>query len=162
MSYVMAGLAIASFAADMWSASKADKAESKARKKTEASLAELFATTKKQLAFQRDIELRQIRRTGKAIKGKQRAGYAAAGIKVDTGTPLEVAIDTNVQLAIDKHIIKTRYDLEVDAAGKRAKAGMPQQLPSTLGPTALKSGLTLLTSAQETKYWGLMSESTTK
>ena len=162
MSYVAAGLAIASFAADMWAASEEDKAIKKSRKGTEASLAELFATTKKQLKFQRGIELRQLRRTGKAIKGQQRAGYAASGVKVDTGTPLEVAIDTNVQLAMDKNIIKTRYDLEVDAAYKRSKAGMPQQLPSTLGPTALKSGTTLLTSAQETNYWGLMSKSTTK
>lgn len=156
MSYIAAGLAIAGFAADMWSASETDKAQDKSRSKTKKQLAELFETTKKQLSFQRDIELRQLSRFGKAVKGKQRAGYAAAGVKVDTGTPLEVAMDTNAQLAMDKQVMKTRYDLEVDAAYKRSKAGMPQQVPSTLGPTALKSGMTLLTSAEKSNYWGLL------
>ena len=156
MSYVMAGLAIASFAADMWSASEEDKAQDKSRSKTKKQLAELYATTKKQLAFQRDIELRQTRRAGKAIKGAQRAGYASSGVKVDTGTPLEVAMDTSAQIAVDKHVIKTRYDLEVEAAYKRSKAGMPQQVPSTLGPTALQSGMTLLTSASKSNYYGLL------
>ena len=155
MSYVAAGLAIAGLAADLWGASEQDKAQDKSRSKTKKQLAELFATTKKQLTFQRDIELRQLRRTGKAIKGRQRVSYGAAGVKVDTGTPLEVAMDTNAQIAMDKQVIKTRYDLEVDAAYKRSKAGMPQSVPSTLGPTALKSGITLLTSAEKSNYWCL-------
>ena len=156
MSYWSAGLAFAGFAADIWQASEQDKAQDKSTAKTKKQLAELFESTKKQLAFQRDIELRQIKIVGKAIKGKQRAGYAAAGVKVDTGTPLQVAMHTNAQLAVDKHVIKTRYDLEVDAAYKRSTAGMPQQVPSTLGPTAFQSGVTLLTSAEKSDYWGLL------
>jgi len=155
MSYVAAGLAAAGFAADMWSASEQDKAQDKSTTKTKKDLAALFKSTKKQLSFQRDIELRQIRRIGKLVKGEQRASYAAAGVKVDTGTPLEIAMDTNAQIAMDRQVIKTRYDLEVDAALRRSKAGMPQQVPSTLGPTAAKSGLTLLTSGDESGYWGL-------
>ena len=155
MSYIGAGLAIAGFAANIWGASEQDKAQDKSYKKTQKQLAELFETTKRQLGFQRDIELRQTQRTGKLVKGAQRAGYAASGVKVDTGTPLAVAIDTNAQIAMDTQVIKTRYDLEVDAAYKRSKAGMPQQMPRTLGPTALQSGVTLLTSAEKSNYWGL-------
>ena len=156
MSYLGAGLAIAGFAADIWSTSEADKAQAKGRGKTKKQLAELFKTTKAQLGFQRDIELRALKRTGVAIKGQQRARYAASGVKVDTGTPLEVAIDTNAQLAMDRQVIMRRHDLEVDAAYKRSKAGMPQRVPSTLGPTAAMSGLTLLTKASEKNYWGLL------
>jgi len=156
MSYIAAGLAIAGFAADMWAASEEDKAQAASTKKTRRQLAELFKTTKKQLGFQRDIELRSLKRVGKAIKGKQRAGYAAAGVKVDTGTPLAIAMDTNAQIAMDRQVIKTRYDLEVDAAYKRSEAGMPQQMPRTLGPTALRSGVTLLTSGEKSNYWGLL------
>ena len=156
MSWVAAGLALGSFAMDMYGASKEDKAEKKSSKSTEKQLAELFATTRKQLSFQRDIELRTLDRTGKAIQGEQRAGYAASGVKVDTGTPLNMAIDTNSQIAMDRNVIKQRYDLEVEAALKRSKAGMPQTPPSTLGPTALQSGLTLLTKANKSDYWGLL------
>jgi len=156
MSWVAAGLAIGSFAMDIMAADKKDKAEKSSSKKTEKQLAALFETTKKQLSFQRDIELRALDRTGKAIHGQQRAGYAASGVKVDTGTPLKIAIDTSSEIAMDRSIIRQRYDLEVDAALKRSKAGMPQTPPSTLGPTALQSGLTLLTKAEKSDYWGLL------
>ena len=156
MSYMQFGLALTSFAADIWSASEQDEAQAKSRRTTERELKELFKSTKRQLQYKRDIELRQLDRAGKAIKGSQRAGYAASGVKVDTGTPLEVAMDTNAQIAVDRQIIKTSYDLEVDAALKRSKAGMPQQVPSTLGPTALQSGVTLLTNASQHNYWGLL------
>ena len=156
MSYMMAGLAIASFAADMYQANEQDKAQDKSYKKTKKELSALFESTKKQLGYQRDIELRQTKRTGRQIMKAQRAGYAASGVKVDTGTPLDVAIDTRSQIMTDKQIIRTKYDLEVDAALKRSKAGMPQQMPSTLGPTALRSGTTLLTKADKANYWGLL------
>lgn len=156
MSYMQFGLAFADFAADIWSANKQDEAQDKSRKKTKKELKELFKSTKRQLQYKRDIEIRQLDRAGKLIKGSQRAGYAASGVKVDTGTPLEVAMDTNAQIAVDRQIIKTSYDLEVDAALKRSKAGMPQQVPSTLGPTVLQSGMTLLTSASQHNYWGLL------
>lgn len=156
MSYIAAGLAVAGFAADMWSSGQKDKSESKARKRTKKELAALFKSTKKQLGFQRDIELRGIQRVGETIKGQQRSGYASSGVKVDVGTPLKIAMDTNAQIALDKQVLKTRYDLEVDSAYKRSKAGMPQQVPSTLGPTALQSGMTLLTSANKSNYWGLL------
>lgn len=156
MSYVALGLALTGFAVDMWQASEEDKAQDRSSKNTKKQLAALFETTKKQLGFQRDIELRQTKRIGKQVMGAQRAGYAASGVKVDTGTPLDVAIDTRAQIMTDKQIIRTRYDLEVDAALKRSKAGMPQQTPSSLGPTALRSGITLLTKAEKSDYWGLL------
>ena len=80
------------------------KAESKA-------LREAAATAEEQAELARDLE----RRRGRELEGQQVAAFAAGGVRVDTGTPLDI-------------LAENLFNTEVNAA--RAAFGFEQQAES--------------------------------
>lgn len=74
-------------------------------------------------------EAGDLRREGRLLKGEQRVAYAAGGVKVDEGTPLDVAMDTSKWIEYDaqtllynRKVEKAGYDMQ--AFNSRASASM--------------------------------------
>jgi hypothetical protein len=65
-------------------------------------------------------EEEQKRRDYARLMGSQRAGYAAAGVDLSSGTPLDVLTEQAYQA--EKDIINTRYTGAVEATSKRNQA----------------------------------------
>ena len=88
--------------------------------------------------------LKQHKQETKRLKGYQRTGYSAAGVKSNTGTPLDVLRDTQAQANLDAQVI--RYGGQIATSNALAEAKMyrsAQNSASTAG--WLGGGSTLLT-----------------
>lgn len=69
-------------------------------------------------------EVLQIRRRGRAIKGAQRAAFAAQGVDVDTGTALDLQNETDAYAEQDaatarRNAARAAWGLRVSAANQR-------------------------------------------
>lgn len=110
-----------------------------------------------------DIEIERQKKTAKAFKSGQMAGYASAGVKL-TGSPLNVMIDTATEFAMDRAITDYNANIGVmqaqsqgtgfDISGKISKnqAETKASLSKLEGSfkqnqAMLKSGTSLLSSS---------------
>lgn len=64
----------------------------------------------------------QMQRKQNQIIGAQRAGYAGVGVRVNTGTPLDMMVDTMYQSKMDMAISK--YNSDVNASALESEAAM--------------------------------------
>jgi hypothetical protein len=82
-----------------------------------AAIADISA---EQSIFQGEEAVSQVRTEGDKILGAQRAGYAAQGVKVDTGSAADVATETRFN--INKDIITLRNNAKKAAWGYKVEA----------------------------------------
>lgn len=89
--------------------------------------------------------VRQQRRLGERLKGRQRALYAKSGVTSE-GSPLEVMQETAADLEMDAlltirqgYLAKQRYGAEADIYKMRGKS-IRRALPWQMGSTLLTSG----------------------
>lgn len=63
-----------------------------------------------------ELDVAQLERSMSVLMGRQRAGFAAAGIQADTGSAADVLIDTAKQAAIDIDLIRMQGEFDEHAA----------------------------------------------
>ena len=80
----------------------------------------------------------------KKLKGYQKTGMTKAGVKSNTGTPLDVLKDTDTQAAIDANII--RYGGEIETSSALSEAKMYRSAASSATKAGwMGAGATILT-----------------
>lgn len=90
-------------------------------------------------------ETRNMRRAESLI-GSQRAAYAGAGVSADTGSPIDVAVDSLANEYLD--IAIDRYNHEIAASGYEADAAMSRyEGKQARRESTFKAGMTLLEGA---------------
>lgn len=109
-----------------------------------------IADMQAQQAAQRgELEEKQFRLRLSQFKGEQRASFGASGAVVDTGSPLDVLVDTAEQGELDALTIRHNAAIEVwgirnQSAGYRAESSLYRAKKRSPGFAA---GTTLLTGA---------------
>ncbi|MCC8190517.1 MAG: hypothetical protein LIP77_07775 [Planctomycetes bacterium] len=86
-----------------------------------------------------DKEAGDHRRALDVMKGQQRVGFAASGVKVDQGSALDVAVDTAKWGEYDAQTIL--YNSQVEAAGYSQKAWNSKQSAEMLRATGRSPSL---------------------
>jgi len=86
----------------------------------------------------------QFRQKGEQLKGTQRAGFAASGVQVDTGSALDVAEDTAELTELDALTIRHNaalqaFDFNMEARNKRLKGQQYGQEAALLSSRSRRS-----------------------
>ncbi len=105
-----------------------------------------FADMQSQDALRRgDKEASSLEKKGKSLIGSQRAAFAAQGIQVDTGSALDVQLDTAEQVRLDALTIKNNawresWGYEVQASNLRYQGKFAQLGANTAASNTLLTG----------------------
>lgn len=100
-----------------------------------------------QAQAQGDQQIMQVRRRTRQLIGKQRASYAASGIDLGTGAPVDVAADTEAAGQIDESTIRTNtalaaWGFKTQAANERFTGKVMRQQANQQATEALIGGFT--------------------
>lgn len=124
------------------------KAESKSAKAA-SKLSEKEAAYQK---WKTNWELKQLEDYTKQLIGKQKVGFAKAGIEPLYGSALDVLEDTILRSQLDAEVIKKGGAINVERA--KSQAGYFEDISQTATQLSLlEAGSTLLTEASRWKWW---------
>jgi len=91
-----------------------------------------------------ELEKEKLERRKRQILGQQRAAYAQAGVRVGSGSPLEVMADTAAQIELD--IAAQEYNTRIGISRARTKAEIQEMYAKQYKRAGLLgAGSTLLT-----------------
>jgi len=137
MSMGMSGI---STALGAWSQYQQGRAEKK-RMDYQARMQDLRAD---RIEYRGEWEEQRLREKGSQVKGAQRASYAASGVQVDTGSPLDILASTDLEVERDAAMIQ--YNSAMEAGAARQQGGLYRAAGRTAkSGSLLRSGSTLLT-----------------
>ena len=88
-------------------------------------------------------EADEVRRQGRMIGGKQMAGYAKAGVRLDKGTPVQVMAETAARAELAAMRTQFAYDMrawEAQASANRAAAGVASSALMSVASLAMGYG----------------------
>jgi len=112
-----------------------------------------------------------LRRKLAAIEGSQRAGYAGAGVTLDTGSPLDILSDTNtlgnmdISTTLDnaeKESFGYRmgaYNFRAQGANSQAESNIASAKAKSISPTMAAAGSLLSSAAGVSSKWGTFASS---